>query len=136
MLLSARKHYLLPVRAKGGFTLIELLVVMVVIGILLSIVSPRYFNSVSKAEEAVLKENLFLMRDALDKYQADTGRYPDSLDDLVSKKYLRSIPYDPVAKSNEIWVLVPPEDTAKGSVFDVKSGATGTARDGTQYAEW
>ena len=123
-------------RVSRGFTLIELLVVMVVIGILLSIVSPRYFNSVSKAEEAVLKENLLLMRDALDKYQADTGRYPDSLDDLVSKKYLRSIPYDPIAQSNEIWVLVPPEDPTKGSVFDVKSGATGTARDGTQYGEW
>ena len=130
------EHSIDTVNGKRGFTLIELLVVMVVIGVLLSIVSPRYFNSVSKAEEAVLKENLLLMRDALDKYQADNGRYPDSLDELVSKKYLRNIPYDPVAKSNEIWVLVPPEDTAKGSVFDIKSGATGTARDGTQYADW
>ena len=124
------------VRRVRGFTLIELLVVMVVIGILLSIVTPRYFNSVSKAEEAVLKENLLLMRDALDKYQADTGRYPDSLEDLVSKKYLRSMPYDPVAKSSETWIVVPPEDVAQGSVFDVKSGASGTARDGTAYGDW
>ena len=124
------------VRGVRGFTLIELLVVMVVIGILLSIVTPRYFNSVSKAEEAVLKENLLLMRDALDKYQADTGRYPDSLEDLVSKKYLRSMPYDPVAKSSETWIVVPPEDVAQGSVFDVKSGASGTARDGTAYGDW
>ena len=124
------------VRAVRGFTLIELLVVMVVIGILLSIVTPRYFNSVSKAEEAVLKENLLLMRDALDKYQADTGRYPDSLEDLVSKKYLRSMPFDPVAKSSETWIVVPPEDVTQGSVFDVKSGASGTARDGTAYGDW
>ena len=148
MLLSIRKHYPLSARTtlsvraplfartKRGFTLIELLVVMVVIGILLSIVSPRYFNSVSKAEEAVLKQNLLLMRDALDKYQADSGRYPDSLDDLVSKKYLRNIPYDPVAKSSETWVLVAPEDVSKGLVFDVKSGATGIARDGTPYSDW
>lgn len=124
------------VRVMRGFTLIELLVVMVVIGILLSIVTPRYFNSVSKAEEAVLKENLLLMRDALDKYQADTGRYPDSLEDLVSKKYLRSMPFDPVAKSSETWIVVPPEDVTQGSVFDVKSGASGTARDGTAYGDW
>ncbi len=125
-----------PARARRGFTLIELLVVMTVIGILLSIVVPRYFDSVGKAEEAVLKENLMLVRDAIDKYRADIGRYPDELDDLVSKKYLRKIPYDPVAKSSDAWVLVPPEDTGKGALFDVKSGATGTARDGTPYADW
>ena len=125
-----------PVRVRGGFTLIELLVVMTVIGILLSIVVPRYFDSVGRAEEAVLKENLMLMRDAIDKYRADSGRYPNSLDDLVSKKYLRKIPYDPVAKSSDAWMLVPPEDTGKGAVFDVKSGAAGTARDGTPYAGW
>ena len=130
-LLGSRK-----VRVVRGFTLIELLVVMVVIGILLSIVTPRYFNSVSKAEEAVLKENLLLMRDALDKYQADTGRYPDSLEDLVSKKYLRSMPYDTVAKSSETWIVVPPEDVTQGSVFDVKSGASGAARDGSAYGDW
>jgi len=123
-------------RTRGGFTLIELLVVMAVIGLLLAIVVPRYLNSVPKAEEAVLKENLMLTREAIDKYRADTGRYPDSLDDLVSKKYLRKLPYDPVAKSSDAWVIVPTEDTSQGAVFDLKSSATGTARDGTSYADW
>ena len=136
LMTTAQMRGLRKARVGRGFTLIELLVVMVVIGILLSIVTPRYFNSVSKAEEAVLKENLLLMRDALDKYQADTGRFPDSLQDLVSKKYLRSMPYDPVAKSSETWIVVPPEDVTQGSVFDVKSGALGAARDGTAYSDW
>lgn len=121
---------------RRGFTLIELLVVLTVIGILLSIVAPRYFNSVSKAEEAVLHENLLLMRDALDKYHADVGRYPDTLDDLVSKKYLRKLPFDPVAQSDTAWLIVPPEDPKQGGVYDIKSGAPGTARDGTSYGEW
>lgn len=121
---------------KRGFTLIELLVVMVVIGILMSIVAPRYFNSVSKAEEAVLKENLALTREALDKYHADTGRYPDALDDLVSKKYLRKLPFDPVAESDSAWVVIPPEDSRMGRVYDIKSGATGKSRDGSSYSEW
>ena len=136
LMATAQMRGLRKARVVRGFTLIELLVVMVVIGILLSIVTPRYFNSVSKAEEAVLKENLLLMRDALDKYQADTGRFPDSLQDLVSKKYLRSMPYDPVAKSSETWIVVPPEDVTQGSVSDVKSGALGAARDGTAYSDW
>ena len=120
---------------KRGFTLIELLVVMVVIGILMSIVAPRYFGGVSKAEEAVLKENLSLTRVALDKYYADTGRYPDTLDDLVSKKYLRKLPFDPVAKSDSAWVVIPPEDSRMGRVYDIKSGATGKSRDGSSYSE-
>ena len=121
---------------KCGFTLIELLVVMTIIALLLSIVAPRYFGSVSKAEEAVLKEDLMLMRDALDKFRADTGQYPDLLEDLVSKKYLRKIPEDPVTHDNTTWIVVPPASTEKGAVFDVKSGAPGNSRDGTPYAEW
>lgn len=85
---------------KQGFTLIELLVAMTIIALLLSIVAPRYFNSVSKAEEAVLKQDLALMRDALDKYHADTGQYPDKLEDLVNKKYLRKLPVDPITQSS------------------------------------
>jgi general secretion pathway protein G len=121
---------------KSGFTLIELLVVMTIIALLLSIVAPRYFGSVSKAEEAVLKEDLMLMRDALDKFRADTGQYPDLLEDLVSKKYLRKIPEDPVTHDNTTWIVVPPGSAEKGAVFDVKSGAPGNSRDGTPYAEW
>lgn len=121
---------------KRGFTLIELMVVMTIIAILLTIVAPRYFNSVSKAEEAVLRENLTLIRDAIDKYHADSGRYPDSLDELAQKKYLRKLPMDPVLKSDSGWIVVPPEDVKLGVVYDVKSGATGKSRDGSLYSEW
>ena len=123
-------------RTPKGFTLIELLTVMAIIALLLSIVAPRYFNSVSKAEEAVLKEDLTLMREALNKYNADNGSYPDTLDDLISKKYLRKIPDDPITKSATTWILIPPASTEKGAVFDIKSGAPGNARDGTHYGDW
>lgn len=125
-----------PSQRRNGFTLIELLVAMVIIALLLSIVAPRYFHSVNKAEEAVLKEDLAIMRDALDKFHADTGQYPDALDDLVSKKYLRKIPVDPITQSSTTWIVVPPTNTEKGMVFDLKSGAPGNARDGTGYADW
>ena len=119
-----------------GFTLIELLVVFAIIALLVSIVAPRYFNSVEKSKETVLKQDLSTMRDALDKYYGDTGKYPDTLEDLVTKKYLRKLPVDPFTDSTETWAIVPPEDTEKGGVFDLHSGATGNARDGTPYASW
>jgi general secretion pathway protein G len=123
-------------RRASGFTLIELLVALAVIALLLSIVTPRYFGSVSKTEETVLKENLHLMRDALDKYYSDSGRYPDGLADLVSRRYLRSIPDDPITQSSATWVVLPPADPQKGAVFDVKSGAKGAGRDGKPYEQW
>jgi general secretion pathway protein G len=119
-----------------GFTLIELLVAMTIIALLLSIVVPRYFHSVSKAEEAVLKDDLHLMRDALDKYHADTGSYPDTLDDLANKKYLRKIPVDPVTQSDTTWILIPPTSGEKGAIYDIRSGAQGNARDGSAYSDW
>ena len=119
-----------------GFTLIELLVVMTVIALLLTLALPRYLGSVDKSKEAVLKENLALMRDSLDKYYGDQGRYPDAIEDLVSKKYLRRIPADPITESATTWVIVPPEDAQKGAVYDVRSGATEPARDGTAYRDW
>lgn len=121
---------------KKGFTLIELLVAMTIVALLLSIVVPRYFHSVTKAEETVLKQDLTLMREALDKYHADTGSYPDTLDDLINKKYLRKIPVDPVTQSVATWILIPPSNTEKGAIFDIKSGAPGNARDGTAYGDW
>lgn len=121
---------------KSGFTLVELLVVMAVIALLLSIAVPRYFSSVEKSREAVLRENLSLTRQALDKYYGDNGKYPDTLDQLVSGKYLRSLPLDPVTDSTATWVIVPPEVAEKGGVFDLKSGAAGNARDGTEYKDW
>ncbi len=122
--------------SKRGFTLIELLVTLTIISLLLTIVAPRYFNSITKAEEAVLKQDLTLMRDVLDKYHADTGSYPDTLEDLISKKYLRKIPVDPVTKSETTWIFIPPASTGKGVIFDIKSGAPGNSRDGTPYSDW
>lgn len=121
---------------RNGFTLIELLVAMTIIALLLSIVAPRYFNNVSKTEETILKQDLSLMREALDKYHADMGRYPDTLEDLVSKRYFRKIPVDPITQSSATWILVPPASTEKGAIFDVKSGAPGNGKDGTAYADW
>jgi general secretion pathway protein G len=120
----------------AGFTLVELLVVMAIIATLLTLAVPRYFGSIEKSKEAVLKQNLATLRDSLDKYYGDTGRYPDSLDDLVTKKYLRNIPLDPLTESASTWVLVPPVDPGKGAVYDVKSGAQGKASDGTAYGDW
>ena len=121
---------------KNGFTLIELLVTLAIIGLLMSIVAPRYFTSVGKAEETVLRQNLALLRDAIDKHHADTGKYPDSLDDLVKKRYVRSVPLDPVAQSVTAWIVVSPEDPKTGAVYDVKSGAHGSGRDGKPYVQW
>lgn len=121
---------------QNGFTLIELLVVMAVIALLLSLATPRYFGSVEKSREAVLRENLYLMRDALDKYYGDNGTYPDTLDALVSRRYLRNVPLDPITGERTTWVTVPPGDGVKGGVFDVKSGAQGKARDGSEYKDW
>lgn len=128
---------LMPGRnGKNGFTLIELLVVMAIVSLLVSIVAPKYFNSVSKAEEAVLRENLLLTRDALDKYKADNGVYPEVLQDLVTKKYLRKLPYDPVAKSDTKWIIVPPSERLNGKVYDIKSGAKGKSLNGSLYVSW
>lgn len=121
---------------KRGFTLIELLVALAIIALLLSIVVPRYIGSLGRAEEGVLKENLHSLRDAIDKHFADTGRYPAALDDLVTKKYLRSVPTDPITQSATTWVVVAPADPQLGAVYDVKSGAKGTGRDGRPYDQW
>ncbi len=121
---------------RRGFTLIELLVVMAVISLLLTLAMPRYLHSVEKAREAVLKENLALTRQALDKYYGDTGKYPETIDALVAGKYLRSAPLDPITDSATTWVVVPPDAPEKGGVYDVKSGAEGNALDGSAYKDW
>jgi general secretion pathway protein G len=119
-----------------GFTLIELLVVLAIIATLLTLAVPRYFSSVDKSKEAVLKENLYQMRDAIGKYYADRGKYPESLQALATDKYLRSVPLDPVTDSATSWIVLAPEDPQKGGVYDVKSGAPGKALDGSEFSTW
>ena len=119
-----------------GFTLVELLVVLAIIGLLISIVASHYVGRLSRAQETVLRQDLAIMRDGLDKYYADLGVYPPALDDLVSKRYLRAIPPDPLTQSTQSWVVVPPADPKKGAVFDIRSGAQGVGSDGKVYGEW
>ena len=124
------------IRRAAGFTLIELMVVLAIIALLVSLVAPRYVGGVAKAEEAVLKQDLARMREALDRHYADAGRYPDRIEDLVAKRYLRRIPEDPVTGSSATWIAVPPADPEKGGVYDVRSGAPGAGSDGKPYAQW
>ena len=125
-----------PKRKKTGFTLIELMVVLAVIATLLAIALPRYFSSLEKSREAVLQQNLVMMRETLDKYYGDKGKYPEALDELVSSRYLRALPVDPITDSNATWIIVPPDLPEKGGVYDVRSGAQGVARNGTEYRNW
>jgi general secretion pathway protein G len=121
---------------RQGFTLIELLVVLAIIALLLTIAVPRYYGSLDKSKEAVLKENLFQLRDAIGKYHADKGKYPESLESLAADKYLRKVPLDPITESSTTWLVVPPTDPQKGGVYDVKSGAPGKAIDGSEFSTW
>ena len=124
-----------------GFTLIELLVVLSLIALLAGMAVVQHRNSIKRSEESVLKTNLFRMRDAIDQYFADKGKYPSSLDTLVSDGYMRSVPEDPITKSRDTWQTVPAEPdpnnpSLEPGVYDVKSGAPGTALDGSTYADW
>lgn len=116
-----------------AFTLIELLIVMAIIALLLTIALPRYFGSVEKSKEVALKENLQVLRTGIDRYYADRGRYPDALSDLVSHKYFRSVPLDPMTESSTTWVAVNSLDVDKPGIEDVKSGALGKTIDGVPY---
>jgi general secretion pathway protein G len=122
-------------RSDEGFTLVELLVVMAIIATLLSIVAPKYFNSLNRSKETVLRQDLNIMRDAIDKFNSDTGKYPEDLAELVEKRYLRAIPVDPVTESAETWIAIPAPD-AVGGVYDVHSGSSEQAKDGTLYESW
>jgi len=122
-------------KTKRGFTLIELLVVMAIIATLLTIAVPRYLHSVDRSKEQVLRHNLTQTREALDKYFGDNGKYPDALEDLVSKKYLRGLPYDPITESNSTWQTIAPIGADIGGVYDIKSGAQGKTLDGTEYGD-
>jgi general secretion pathway protein G len=123
---------------RRGFTLIELIVVMAIIALLVSIVAPRYHRTVDRARDASLKTTLNVVRDAIDKYAADRDRYPESLDELVSRGYLRQVPEDPVTGQKDSWQMLPPpaNSVMKGRVADVRSGAAGQGQDGTPYSSW
>lgn len=119
-----------------GFTLIELIVVLAIVALLLSIATPHYFHRIDKSRETILRANLATARDVLDKFYSDTGKYPDQLDTLVEKKYLRTLPYDPLTESSLTWIVVPPDNPEKGGVFDIHSAAEGNSSEGTPYSEW
>jgi len=123
-------------RRQNGFTLIELLVVMAIIATLMTIAVPRYFSSLENSRETALRQSLSVMREALDHYYGDTGHYPESLEDMVTQRYLRSLPEDPVTGRNDMWVVVAPPEGVQGSVADIKSGSTGRARDGSLFGQW
>lgn len=127
----------LPSRSRRrGFTLIELLVVLAVLAILASIVAPQYLDRVDDARETVLRQNLVGLRQAVDLFFRDKGRYPKELKELVDQRYIRAVPEDPITQRTDTWVLVPSVSGQAGSVFDVKSGSTERARDGTPFAQW
>ena len=119
-----------------GFTLIELLVVMAIIATLLTIAVPRYFRSLQRSREAVLHQDLTTLRESIDKFYGDTGKFPPTLATLVERRYLRAIPVDPIARSAEKWIVVSSDDPDDGGVKDVKSGAEGQGENGVAYAAW
>ena len=123
----------MPNRARRGFTLIELLVVMAIVALLISIAAPRYFVHLERAREAALAETLAVTRDAIDKFHGDTGRYPQDLDELVDRRYLRATPVDPLTERRDGWLLVAPPGGS--GVWDLHSNAPGTARDGRPFGE-
>jgi general secretion pathway protein G len=120
-----------------AFTLVEILVVLAIIATLLSVVSPRFFHYLTQSKETTLKHDLNTMREAIDKFYSDRNTYPNTLEELVQYKYLRSIPPDPITDSNLTWIITPPADpNEQGAVADIYSGSSEIAEDGTAYATW
>jgi general secretion pathway protein G len=126
---------MVSLRSRRGFTLIELLVVLAIVATLLALSLPRYSQSVDVARERVLVENLRTTRDAIDKFYADTLRYPESLEELVERRYLRAIPIDPILESDREWRIVSPPSDKKGQVGDIKSSAPGQTPDGRLFRD-
>jgi general secretion pathway protein G len=122
-------------RGTRGFTLVELLVVMAIVATLLTLVAPRYIESVDRSREVVLRTNLKLLRSAIDQHYSDRGSYPESLDALVARRYLRAIPEDPITTRRDSWLASAHPEGLTG-VYDVRSGAPGNGVDGSPYASW
>ncbi len=123
-------------RRARGFTLIELLVVMAVIGLLLSIVAPRFVHQIDRSRDVVLRHNLDGLRQAIDQFYSDKGHYPKALQDLVDAHYLRAVPVDPITERTDTWTMVLPAGDPGPAWYDVHSGARGLGGDGTPYATW
>ncbi|WP_428423378.1 type II secretion system protein [Methylibium sp.] len=120
----------------GGFTLMELMVVMAIIATLLTLAVPKYLHSLERSREAVLRQDLSVMRDAIDKFVSDQGRYPETLEELAARRYLRRVPLDPITDSAATWVALPPPEGERGGVYDVRSGAPGNSLAGDSYETW
>jgi general secretion pathway protein G len=121
---------------RAGFTLIELLVVMSIIGVLLTIAVPRYFRTVQRSKETVLRHDLSVVRESIDKYYGDLGQYPEALAALVDKHYIRSVPVDPFTKSAESWLMVASEDPDHPGLRDIHSGSPDSSSDGSPFVSW
>lgn len=118
-----------------GFTLIELLVVLSIVALLSTLAAPRYFRSLDLSKEAILANNLRMTRETIDRFYGDQGRYPNSLEELVERQYLRSLPYDTIIESATNWIIIQPRNNAEGQVFDIRSSAPGIASDGKPFQE-
>lgn len=123
-------------RQRSGFTLIELLVVMSIIGVLLTIAVPRYFRTVQRSKETVLRKDLSVVRESIDQYYGDLGQYPEALASLVEKHYIRNVPVDPFTKSAETWLVVASEDPDHPGMRDIHSGSPDTGSDGSPFVSW
>ena len=128
----------LAMNTRHGFTLIELLVVLSVMSLLTALVAPRYFGALERGKEQALSTSLGVMREAIDRFAADKGRFPEGLDELAQLRYIRAVPEDPVTGRRDTWQLLPPPPSSHltGGLADVKSGAPGAARDGTRFSDW
>jgi general secretion pathway protein G len=123
-------------RTRRGYTLIEMLIVLSIISILATMAMPSFQKSLIRAKETNLRRTLFIMRDTIDQFYADQGRYPNSLEDLETEKYVRQVPIDPFTGQSDTWITIPPEGFAEGNVYDVHSGSDKVGLEGVPYNEW
>jgi general secretion pathway protein G len=136
MINTKYKYFKIVYWENKGFTLVELLVVLSILALLLTLAVPKYFNSIEKAKDATLKQDLNTLRESIDKYYADNGKYPNTLEDLVEHKYIRKLPLDPITEKTTSWIFTPPEPPLEGDIYDIHSGSKGVAKDGTRYEDW